>query len=42
MQHKNLDPGSPEEWLRHARSDLELSRIKRPFDKLRDRLLKYY
>ena len=30
MQHNNQDPGSPEEWLRHARSDLELCRINRP------------
>jgi HEPN domain-containing protein len=26
MQHNEIKPGSPEDWLRHAMSDLELSR----------------
>ncbi len=26
MPHNRIAPGSPEDWLRHARSDLELSR----------------
>jgi HEPN domain-containing protein len=26
MPHNRPEPGSPEDWLRHARSDLELSR----------------
>jgi HEPN domain-containing protein len=30
MPHEGHFPGSPAEWLRYARSDLELARVKRP------------
>lgn len=28
MQHKTIEPGSPGDWMRHAESDLELSKKK--------------
>ena len=30
MPHEGNQPGSPEDWLRHAYSDLELSRVSPP------------
>ena len=30
MPHEGNQPGSPEDWLRHAHSDLELSRVSPP------------
>jgi len=32
MPPEKMEPGSPEDWLRHARSDLELAKVKRPKD----------
>jgi HEPN domain-containing protein len=34
MPHESHLPGSPSDWLRHARSDLELARVSRPFEVL--------
>jgi len=38
MQHEGRFPGSPADWLRYARSDLELARVKRPPEVLLEEL----